>query len=149
QRASAAMRPGSARTTSPDGAGAAGAGGLPRSAAFWDFRPRTPWDLSEPDEREYFELLDDGLVVALEPAQDAPGAPWFSRGGAWLHYGVDGVVTAFAGKVEIGQDNRTALSLIVADELQVTPGDGPLSVCASDLFTVQLCTLGSRSLPGV
>jgi nicotinate dehydrogenase subunit B len=148
QRAAEAMRPGSARTTFPDGAGAAGAGGLPRSAAFWDFRPRTPWDLSELDGREYFELLDDGLVVALEPAQDAPGGPWFSRGGAWLHYGVDGAVTAFAGKVEIGQDNRTALSLIVADELQVTPGDVRLAMGDTDLCPFDIGTFGSRSLPG-
>ena len=118
---------------------------LPQSAAFWDFRPRTPWDLSDPMEREHFELLGDGLVVSLEPE---PDAAWSSGGGAWLHYGLTGTVTAFTGKVEMGQDNRTALSLIVADELQITPSVVRLAMGDTDLCPSDIGTFGSRSLPG-
>ena len=38
---------------------------------------------------------------------------------AWLHIGEDGNVTAFTGKVEIGQNIRTSLAQTVADELRV------------------------------
>ena len=38
---------------------------------------------------------------------------------AWLHIGEDGTVTAFTGKVEIGQNIRTSLAQSVADELRV------------------------------
>ncbi len=148
QRAAAAMRGGPARAADLDVADIADPASLPRSASFWDSRPRTPWDLSDPAEREYFELLGDGLVVALEPEQRPPEAFWFAGGGAWLHYGVDRTVTAFAGKVEIGQDNRTALSLIVADELQITPGSVRLAMGDTDLCPFDIGTFGSRSLPG-
>src|ERR1019366_4386926 len=40
-----------------------------RIAAFWEFRPRAPWDLLAVEQREYFELLGDGLVVVLAPGQ--------------------------------------------------------------------------------
>jgi len=48
------------------------------------------------------------LVVVLPPEEPAPGT-WSTSGGAWLHVTGDGIVTAFTGKVDVGQDNRTAL----------------------------------------
>ena len=148
QRAARAMRGGPARAGAVEVGGLADAAGLPRSVSFWDYRPRAPWDLSDPAEREYFDLLGDGLVVALEPEQHEPGAFWLAGGGAWLHYGVDRTVTAFAGKVEIGQDNRTALSMIVADELQITHRSVRLAMGDTDLCPFDIGTFGSRSLPG-
>jgi nicotinate dehydrogenase subunit B len=148
QRAAAAMRGGPAGAAAVEVADIADPAGLPRTASFWDSRPWTPWDLSDLAERNYFELLGDGLVVALEPEQRPPETLWFAGGGAWLHYGVDRTVTAFVGKVEIGQDNRTALSLIVADELQITPGNVRLAMGDTDLCPFDIGTFGSRSLPG-
>ena len=86
-------------------------------------RPQRPWDLVEPEERDWFAVLPDGLVVAWDPRTAGPagagghgaGGGWGTGGGAWLH----AAVTAFTGKVNLGQDNRTALSLLVADELRV------------------------------
>ena len=37
----------------------------------------------------------------------------------------DGTVTAFTGKVDVGQDNRTALRLLVAEELRRAPRERP------------------------
>jgi CO/xanthine dehydrogenase Mo-binding subunit/aerobic-type carbon monoxide dehydrogenase small subunit (CoxS/CutS family) len=123
----------------------------PGVATFWDFRPRAAWDLLTPDRREYFDLLGDGLVVALPPP-DGPGpgppAPRFGMSGAWLHVAPDGAVTAFTGKVEMGQDNRTALALIVADELAVAPASVRLAMGDTDLCPFDFGTFGSRSLPG-
>ena len=37
--------------------------------------------------------------------------------GAWLHIDANGAVTAFTGKVEVGQNARTSLSMAIAEEL--------------------------------
>jgi isoquinoline 1-oxidoreductase len=129
---------------------------LPQSVGFWEFRPATPWDLAPFDCREYFDLLGDGLVVVFEPdprpAPADPRRPASSfaprSGGAWLHVGVDGTVTAFTGKVDLGQDNRTALSLLVAEELGIEPGAVRLAMGDTDLCPFDIGTFGSRSLPG-
>src|SRR5258708_23882529 len=47
--------------------------------------------------------------------QGRPSAP--REIGAWIHGGEDGAVTAFSGKGEVGQNARTALSLVVAGGL--------------------------------
>ncbi len=119
------------------------------SPALWEFRPAVPWDLVSVERREYFDLLGDGLVVVLAPGERPRGGGAFALegGGAWLHIGVDGVVTAFTGKVEIGQDNRTALSLIVAEELRVEPEAVALVMGDTDLCPSDPGTFGSRSLP--
>ena len=39
--------------------------------------------------------------------------------GAWLHIGEDGAVTVYTGKVEVGQNIRTSLAQVVAEELRV------------------------------
>jgi isoquinoline 1-oxidoreductase len=119
---------------------------------FSDFRPVRPWDRTPAHEREYFELLGDGLVVVLAPAVRT-GAPAGMRvggsetGGAWLHVGADGVITAFTGKINMGEDNRTALSMLVAEELRVPCADVRLVMGDTDLCPSDPGTFGSRSLP--
>lgn len=108
-------------------------------------RPRRPWDLSEPADREWFELLGDGLVVVWPPPS---ASGWAMSGGAWLHLAPSGLVTAFSGKVDVGQDNRTAFRLLVAEELDVPVDlvrivEGDTDVCPYDAGT-----FGSRSMPG-
>jgi isoquinoline 1-oxidoreductase len=124
---------------------------VPQAASFWEFQPRAPWDLTPGQQREYFELLSDGLLIVLAPSERPRGGPGGSlapqRGGAWLHVGADGSVTVFTGKVDIGQDNRTALSMIVADELRVAPEAIRLVMGDTDLCPFDPGTFGSRSLP--
>jgi CO/xanthine dehydrogenase Mo-binding subunit/aerobic-type carbon monoxide dehydrogenase small subunit (CoxS/CutS family) len=102
-------------------------------------RPRRPWDLTPPAEREYFDILGDGLVVVWQP----PGA----AGGAWVHVSPSGTVTAFTGKVDIGQDNRAAFRLLVAEELAVDPGTVTIVQGDTDLCPWDPGTFGSRSMP--
>ena len=59
-------------------------------------------------------VTSDGLAEAGRPA---PGPS-----DAWVHVGADGAVTAFTGKVECGQGTRTALAMLVAEELAVPVG---------------------------
>ena len=96
--------------------------------------PGRPWDLLPPEERDYFAVLPEGLVVVL-PA-------------AWIHVGADGIVTAFTGKVDVGQDVRTALALLVAEDLRVPLAAVRLVVGDTDVCPFDLGTFGSRSMPG-
>jgi isoquinoline 1-oxidoreductase len=112
---------------------------------------RVPWDRLRPEERDYFELFADGLVVVL-PADPSlrgravPLGPRLVNGGAWLHVGASGWVTAFTGKVDVGQDNRTAFGLLVAEELRVSPGSVRLVMGDTDVSPFDMGTFGSRSM---
>ena len=109
-------------------------------------RPRHPWDLADPADRDWFGILGDGLVVVWPPAEPAPGM-WATGGGAWIHLAPSGAVTAFTGKVDIGQDNQTALRLLVAEELAVPLGQVTLVQGDTDLCPFDIGTFGSRSMP--
>jgi isoquinoline 1-oxidoreductase len=108
-------------------------------------RPRAPWDLTPVDERDHFDVLPEGLVVVLDAAGWDEG--WSTTRDAWLHVGTDGLVTAFTGKVDVGQDNRTALRLLVAGELRVPVASVRLVMGDTDLCPLDMGTFGSRSMP--
>jgi nicotinate dehydrogenase subunit B len=107
-------------------------------------RPARPWDLSEPEERDWFGVLGDGLAVVW-PAQ--ADREWPRAGGAWLHIAPSGTVTAFTGKVDTGQDNQSPFRLVVAEELAVDPGDVDVVQGDTDLCPYDAGTFGSRSMP--
>ncbi|MFI5255149.1 MAG: molybdopterin cofactor-binding domain-containing protein [Candidatus Limnocylindrales bacterium] len=109
-------------------------------------RPRRPWDTLPSAERDYFAVLPDGLVVVLEPEVAGSGA-WTTSAGAWIHVGGDGTVTGFSGKVDVGQDNRTALALRVAEELHVPLTAVRIVMGDTDLCPFDMGTFGSRSMP--
>ena len=102
-----------------------------------------------PGERDWFAVLPDGLVVVREPApaERSGAGGWTTSAGAWLHVGADGSVTAFTGKVDVGQDNRTALSLLVAEELRVPLAAVRLVMGDTDVCPFDAGTFGSRSMP--
>ncbi|MFB3738043.1 MAG: molybdopterin cofactor-binding domain-containing protein [Candidatus Velamenicoccus archaeovorus] len=107
-------------------------------------RPRRPWDLTDPGERDWFEVLPRGVVVLLPRG---PGDGWFPDGGAWIHLGPDGAATAFTGKVDVGQGNRTALALRVARELGLQVQRVRVVMGDTDLCPFDPGTFGSRSMP--
>lgn len=107
-------------------------------------RPAVPWDLVPPEKRDYFEVLSEGLVVVLRPSSSG----WMAGGGAWLHLSPDGTVTAFSGKVDVGQDSATALALLVAEELRVPLRSVRMVLGDTDLCPFDPGTFGSRSMPG-
>jgi isoquinoline 1-oxidoreductase len=109
-------------------------------------RPARPWDMTEPQDCDWFEILGDGLVVVLRPPPFEPDN-WTTGGGAWLHVGDDGLVTAFTGKVDVGQDNCTALRLLVAEELRIPLAKVHLAMGDTDLCPYDMGTFGSRSMP--
>src|SRR5215475_3123771 len=78
------------------------------------------------DRREFLGLAGAGLMLLVfTPAAEAQR----SRGrgnsggtstlGARIHFGEDGSVTIFTGKIEEGQGPRTEIALAAAEELQI------------------------------
>ncbi len=110
--------------------------------------------------REFFKLLGAGIAVFAiaknsQAAQEtAPSHGFRSQDlpsdiSAWLHIGEDGVVTAFCGKVEIGQNIRTSLSQTVADELRVPFETVRMVMGDTSLTPFDAGTFGSRTTPTI
>jgi isoquinoline 1-oxidoreductase len=57
------------------------------------------------------------------------------------------MVRAFTGKVEVGQGTRTALSLLLAEELRLPLSSVELTMGDTDLCPWDMGTFGSRSMP--
>jgi nicotinate dehydrogenase subunit B len=108
-------------------------------------RPQAPWNLTGPGDRDWFDVLPDGLILVLPP--DALPRAWTASGGAWIHVAGDGRITAFTGKVDVGQDNRTALARLVAEELRVETAAVRVVMGDTDLCPWDAGTFGSRSMP--
>ena len=108
------------------------------------------WDQAK-DAASFFEQLPDGLVTVVAEDADPAAGPgqgrWAAPDDAWVHVGADGSVTAFTGKVEAGQGTRTALGLLVAEELAVPPASVRVVMGNTDVSPFDLGTFGSRSMP--
>jgi isoquinoline 1-oxidoreductase alpha subunit len=99
---------------------------------------RVPWDRQEPADRDYFQVLGDGLVIVVPPPEEGSSwvEAWTTSGGVWLHVGSDGRTTAFTGKVEMGQNNRSALASIVANGIAVHPEAARIVMADTDFSPV-------------
>ena len=107
--------------------------------------------------RDFFKILGSGIAVfAISKdavAQEtAPGPriqpPQLPREiTSWLHIGEDGAVTAFTGKVEVGQNARTSLTQSVADELRVPFSSVRMVMGDTELTPFDMGTFGSRTTP--
>jgi nicotinate dehydrogenase subunit B len=110
------------------------------------------------DRREFFKFLGAGVMVfsvlrTAATAQESGGSR--QRRGesmpkeidAWLHIGESGRVTAFTGKVEIGQNIRTSLAQAVSEELAVPIDQIELVMGDTQLTPFDMGTFGSRTTP--
>jgi nicotinate dehydrogenase subunit B len=109
-----------------------------------------PWDQAR-ETASFFDELPDGLVTVVAEDAEAGAGPvqgrWGGPDDAWVHVGADGSVTAFTGKVEAGQGTRTALGMLVAEELAVPPASVRVVMGDTDVSPFDLGTFGSRSMP--
>jgi len=117
----------------------------------------------ELERRDFFKLLGGGLVLvftldafASQESGRQEGESGGRRGqsnsapkeiGGWLHIGEDGSITAFTGKVEFGQNIRTSLSQVVAEELRVPISSIRMTMGDTDLTPFDMGTFGSRTTP--
>jgi isoquinoline 1-oxidoreductase len=111
--------------------------------------------------RDFFKALGGGLLIiwALGDAlaqQESGGGRQRNSGrllpqeiGAWLHIGEDGAVTVYTGKVEVGQDIRTSLTQVVAEELRTPLASIRLVMGDTALTPFDAGTFGSRTTPGM
>jgi CO/xanthine dehydrogenase Mo-binding subunit len=110
----------------------------------------------ELDRRVFLKSLGGGLLVVFAIEDNADAQESGRRGGgqslpqnigAWLHIGPDGAITAFTGKVEVGQNIRTSLTQAVADELRCSPGSVQLVMGDTARTPWDMGTFGSRTTP--
>jgi nicotinate dehydrogenase subunit B len=124
-----------------------------------DQGPPFDFDLTR---RRFFQVVGGGVVVACllgrAEAQQPGGRGRGGRGGfgggqvpgeigAWLHIGEDNTVTAYTGKVEVGQNVRTSLTQAVAEELRLRPEQVKLVMADTALVPYDFGTAGSRTTP--
>jgi CO/xanthine dehydrogenase Mo-binding subunit/aerobic-type carbon monoxide dehydrogenase small subunit (CoxS/CutS family) len=128
---------------SPLGASAAGAGPAEPVAAAAG--PAAPRDLTDRQPGSLAAAMPEGLLTVV--AGDGDAAAWDAPDEAWVHVGADGSITAFTGKVDAGQGTRTALGLLVAEELAVPPGRVTVTMADTCVSPFDLGTFGSRSMP--
>ena len=116
-----------------------------------------------PDRRDFLKLLGGGIAVllVLSPAemeaQESGGQRRGGRGrqgealpqnlGAWLHVRPDGGATVFTGKVEVGQNSRTSLTSVVAEELRLDRSKIEMIMGDTRLTPFDMGTFGSRTTP--
>jgi isoquinoline 1-oxidoreductase len=120
-------------------------------------RPRYRFSLGR---REFFKSLGGGIVVVSilaksTNAQESGGGRGGRGGranlpqeiGAWLHIAADGRVTAYTGKVEIGQNARTSLTQAVAEELGAPLTSINLVMGDTERVPFDAGTFGSQTTP--
>lgn len=105
--------------------------------------------------RSFFKTLGGGLVVVsyLAKAQESGGGG--GRGGrampkqigAWLHIDGRGNVTVFTGKVEVGQNSRTSLTMSVAEELGAPLSSIEMVMGDTERTPFDMGTFGSMTTP--
>ena len=108
--------------------------------------------------RQFFKVLGGGIVVLFTAtsalAQRRQGGRGNRRAGgdtpselgAWLHVGEVGTVTD-TGKAEVGQNIRTSLTQVVAEELPTPLDSIRLVMGDTDLTPYDRGTFGSRTTP--
>ena len=124
----------------------------------YEFFEGQPYHFEIP-RRDFFKVMGGGILVlsVLNEALAQQRGEGNRRGrgdqrepqeiGAWIHIGEDGVITAFTGKVELGQNIRTSLAQAAAEELRVPVGAVRLLMADTDSVPYDMGTFGSRTTP--
>jgi isoquinoline 1-oxidoreductase len=117
-------------------------------------KPRVHFEI---DRRKFFKLFGGGLAVVFvvkdmfsfagESTSTAVIQTDTGQVNAWIHIGEDGTVSVYTGKVEVGQNIRTSLSQIVAEELHVPVSSIKMIMGDTDLVPYDAGTFGSRTTP--
>lgn len=123
-----------------------------------DEGPEEKNSITDKSRRRFFKLLGGGiaitfllqdafaLIVAPEHA-DSPTKISEDKVGAWIHIGENNIVTVYTGKVEVGQNIRTSLAQVVAEELGVPLASINMIMGDTELTPYDAGTFGSRSTP--
>ncbi len=111
------------------------------------------------DRRGFLKTLGGGILVLhlmnTAHAEQQPGGRRRGGGGgqaprdiaAWLHISEDGTISVYTGKAEVGQNIRTSLTQVVADELHAAPQSIHMVMADTQLTPFDAGTFGSRTTP--
>jgi isoquinoline 1-oxidoreductase len=103
--------------------------------------------------------MDEGLFVAYpcpdlavrlygeEMTPPAPETRALPEIGPWVHIDGEGVITAYVGKAEVGQNIRTSLAQIVGEELRVPASAVRVVMGDTGRVPYDVGTFGSRTTP--
>jgi isoquinoline 1-oxidoreductase len=112
------------------------------------------FDLQRRDFLKVLSAMGGGLLVvttvpaaAQESGRRAQAREATRELSSWIHIDGSGKVTAYTGKVELGQNIRTSLAQAVADELRVPLGVVSMQMCDTDVVPFDMGTFGSRTTP--
>jgi nicotinate dehydrogenase subunit B len=96
-----------------------------------------------------FRMIDRPAVAQEGggPGGPSPGSPPINQVDSWIAIAVDGSVTAYSGKEELGQGISTAQTQLVAEELSVSMRRVKLIYCDTAITPDQAYTSGSQSHP--
>ncbi len=103
--------------------------------------------------RHFFQVMGSGLAIAFTTYKSLASSLTVDlklpedQVGAWIHVGENGNVTIYSGKAEVGQNIRTSLAQIVAEELHVPMERIDMILGDTDLTPYDRGTFGSRSIP--
>ena len=121
-----------------------------------ELAPKANYDFAL-DRRKFFKITGGGLIIAFvlkdlisfDSETSRREASSISAEGveSWIHIGEDGTVSVYTGKVEVGQNIRTSLSQIVAEELMVSIFSIKMIMGDTDLVPFDAGTFGSRTTP--
>ncbi len=108
------------------------------------------------DRRDFLKLFGGGLIVCFSDktvlAQESGRAGFGGHElpkeiSAWIHISADNSITVFTGKIECGQNARTSLAQLVAEELHVPFGAITMVMGDTDLTPWDAGTYGSQTTP--
>jgi CO/xanthine dehydrogenase Mo-binding subunit len=108
------------------------------------------------DRRSFLQLFGGGLLVCLTPEFATAQESGRGFGGrqqlpteisAWIHISADNKVSVFTGKIECGQNARTTLAQLVAEELMVPFDSITMVMGDTDLTPYDMGTFGSQTTP--
>lgn len=124
----------------------------PERYELFENSPTSDWD-----RREFFRIVGGGIVVALFAGEYTSAQPpeRGKRGGgslprelsAWLHIDEDSSIMVYTGKVEIGQNIRTSLTQVVAEELHTPIERIKLVMADTAKVPPDAGTFGSQTTP--
>lgn len=102
--------------------------------------------------RRFFKIAGSGMAVLFSVSRMnvfASGVADKDEGDldAWIHISADNKVTVYTGKVEVGQNIRTSLAQMVAEELDVPMESIEMIMGDTFLTPYDRGTFGSRSTP--
>ncbi len=102
------------------------------------------------DRRSFIKLLGGGIAILLfskEAGAQQRGRDKPRELGAWIHIAEDGTVSVFTGKTEVGQNIRTSLTMVVAEEMKLPLAAVTMIMADTDLVPWDAGTFGSRTTP--